>query len=395
MLNHTQPQPQYLHPFCLASCSGGLPEEVSTATKLTGEVVVAIEKGVGSKFRTLAASTEMVEALQTSWKGLLSTEESVSSGDLIDFCKAAQEEINRLPISKGMESVTASILILKELYSASENLFQKLREKSLKSQKSLAVRHLQQRQLSEPEIIPICASPVNGNTDTDPEAFDYAGSGRFPASCPATNPNDVSDTVFLTSPGILYSLQVTEDTDVTLSTCNTADYDTQITVYDSDNKCVAANDDDLSGCSLTSVLTFSAIKGRSYLVLVHGFFGFSTGAFLLTVTLDSGSITCKPKKTKLWCQHVGYLDYATLGKGFQKATQACLKLAVIGADEIPEKAGAQNASPLPFTWLMPAVLSITASMVLVKSLRGLSSWTAMPMVESEESEVLDLPRNQM
>ena len=168
MLNHTQPQPQYLHPFCLASCSGGLPEEVSTATKLTGEVVVAIEKGVRSKFRTLAASTEMVEALQTSWKGLLSTEESVSSGDLIDFCKAAQEEINRLPISKGMESITASILILKELYYASDNLFQKLREQSLKSQKSLAVRHLQQRQLSEPDIIPICASPVNGNTEFDP-----------------------------------------------------------------------------------------------------------------------------------------------------------------------------------------------------------------------------------
>ena len=341
----------------------------------------------------------MVEALQTSWKGLLSTEESVSSGDLIDFCKAAQEEINRLPISKGMESVTASILILKELYYASENLFQKLREKSEKSQ---AVRHLlqPQRQLqSEPDIIPICASPVNGNTETDPEAFDYEGSGRLPEVCPATEADDFADTVTVKT-GILYSLQVTEDTDVTLSTCFTAEYDTQITVYSSDDEveCVAANDDgvldDGNSCGLTSELTFSAIKGRSYLVLVHGFSN-SVGAFLLTVTLDSGSITCKPKKTKLWCQHVGYLDYATLGKGFQKATQACLKLAVIGADEIPEKAGAQNASPLPFTWLMPAVLSIAASMVLVKSLRGLSSWTAMPMVESEESEVLDLPRNQM
>jgi len=164
-------------------------------------------------------------------------------------------------------------------------------------------------------------------------------------------------------------------------------------VYDSDNKCVAANDDDLVSCSsFTSLLTFSAIKGSSYLVLVHGF-ATGTGAFELAVTLASGSISCKPK---LWCEHVGYLDYATLGKGLQKATKACLKLAVIGADEIPEKAGAQTASPrLPFTWLIPgAVLSITASMVLVKRLRGLSSWTAMPMVESEESEVLDTSRNQ-
>lgn len=153
-------------------------------------MVSAIDQALISKFRTLVASTELVEALQTSWESFLSTEESASPRDLEDFCKAAQEEINRLPISKCMESVTACILILKELYYASENLFQKLREQSPKSQKSLAVRHLQQRQLSEPDIIPICASPVNGNTATDPEAFNYKDSGRFPEFCPATEPND-------------------------------------------------------------------------------------------------------------------------------------------------------------------------------------------------------------
>ncbi len=86
-----------------------------------------------------------------------------------------------------------------------------------------------------------------------------------------------------TAPGVWY--KVAHDGLLTASTCNQANYDTKISVYDGACGalgCVAGNDD-TAGCSgLTTELSWSA-DGSDQLILVHGFSS-ATGDFDLTVT---------------------------------------------------------------------------------------------------------------
>ncbi len=86
-----------------------------------------------------------------------------------------------------------------------------------------------------------------------------------------------------TAPGVWY--KVTHDGLVTASTCNQANYDTKISVYDGGCDgldCVTGNDD-TSGCSGFTTEVQWAADGTEDLILVHGFSS-QTGDFDLTVT---------------------------------------------------------------------------------------------------------------
>ena len=84
----------------------------------------------------------------------------------------------------------------------------------------------------------------------------------------------------------------------TLSTCNAADFDTQIAVYEgldlplTPERLVACNDDS-NGCEgYTSSLTFAHECGKKYLVQIGGY-GDSRGSGYLTLTRDLSQPPCE------------------------------------------------------------------------------------------------------
>ena len=96
-------------------------------------------------------------------------------------------------------------------------------------------------------------------------------------------------TVAITAPGVWYTYTEAIPglvSDITLSTCDDADFDTKISVYEGDCgtlTCVAANDDG-DGCSgFSSEVTFQSDGVSTYYILVHGF-GAATGDFNLSVS---------------------------------------------------------------------------------------------------------------
>jgi hypothetical protein len=102
--------------------------------------------------------------------------------------------------------------------------------------------------------------------------------------------DDGGGPVTISSPGVWYTYTEATFTglvsDITLSTCDDADFDTKISVYEGDCgalTCLAANDDG-SGCGgFTSELTFQSDGVSTYYILVHGFGG-QTGDFNLTLS---------------------------------------------------------------------------------------------------------------
>jgi len=89
----------------------------------------------------------------------------------------------------------------------------------------------------------------------------------------------------VTAPGVWYSFTGTGE-QITLSTCNTAAYDTKISIYTDGCgllTCVAANDDGAGCAGFTSTVSFVSIVGTEYLVLVHGFFA-EEGDFTLSAS---------------------------------------------------------------------------------------------------------------
>jgi hypothetical protein len=88
-----------------------------------------------------------------------------------------------------------------------------------------------------------------------------------------------------TAPGVWY--RVTHDGMVTASTCNQANYDTKISVYDGgcDGLDCVTGLDDTAGCSGFTTEVNWAADGTEDLILVHGF-GSATGDFDLTVTCE-------------------------------------------------------------------------------------------------------------
>jgi len=97
------------------------------------------------------------------------------------------------------------------------------------------------------------------------------------------------DGVGVTSAGVWYTYTETIPgliSDITLSTCDDADFDTKISVYEGDCgalTCVAANDDGAGCGAFTSELTFQSDGVSTYYILVHGFGG-AVGDFNLSVS---------------------------------------------------------------------------------------------------------------
>ncbi|MBL9148260.1 MAG: hypothetical protein JNM94_06140 [Phycisphaerae bacterium] len=84
---------------------------------------------------------------------------------------------------------------------------------------------------------------------------------------------------------VWFSYTATGDGDVTIETCNAANFDTRIAVFsDCSLGTTIACNDDASGCGLTSRVTFAAVCGTTYKVSVGAYSqtGFGTGTVTLT-----------------------------------------------------------------------------------------------------------------
>lgn len=95
----------------------------------------------------------------------------------------------------------------------------------------------------------------------------------------------------ISTAGVWYTIEGT-DNDITLSTCDVADYDTKIHVFSGSCDglvCVDGNDDNCPG--FRSELTFASSCGELYYIYLSGFGG-DTGNFELAVSGDPSS--CEP-----------------------------------------------------------------------------------------------------
>ena len=133
------------------------------------------------------------------------------------------------------------------------------------------------------------------STLTDPPPANTFCTEALPISCGNSVAGNTNGAVLslaptcgsavLTTEGLWYTFVGTGE-DVTLSTCDQATYDSMISVFSGGcgNLTCAAGNDDGQGCGAnTSKVTFFAINGEEYHVLVHGFEG-SVGTFTLSMT---------------------------------------------------------------------------------------------------------------
>ncbi|MEE8130615.1 MAG: hypothetical protein V3T48_10015, partial [Vicinamibacterales bacterium] len=122
-----------------------------------------------------------------------------------------------------------------------------------------------------------------------------------------------------TAPGVWYTVIGTGNT-MTATTCEnqsfpgSADYDTKISVFSgpcANLTCVAGNDDE-SGCSFHSTVTWCSAVGVEYRILVHGFSS-ATGNFDLAVS-DNG-VPCGPAPNDLCEDAIGPLAVPSVESG--------------------------------------------------------------------------------
>lgn len=107
----------------------------------------------------------------------------------------------------------------------------------------------------------------------------------LPPSC-----ERVGDLSFVNDIWFLYT--ATCDGTVTISTCNSADYDTRLALYSTncnDLRLYCCNDD-AAGCGLTSTLTCDVQCGKSYLLRVGGYAGSGSG----TLDVSCSGTPCNP-----------------------------------------------------------------------------------------------------
>ena len=95
---------------------------------------------------------------------------------------------------------------------------------------------------------------------------------------------------------IWFHYQATCTGTVTVSTCNTADYDTRLAAYEGTtcppNDFVACNDDG-AGCSgFTSIMEFEAVGGTTYKLRIGGFDGSGTGTVSISCDGDVATEAC-------------------------------------------------------------------------------------------------------
>ena len=151
---------------------------------------------------------------------------------------------------------------------------------------------------------PVRVSAQNGN-DTCAQAMPINIGGTSMDATDGetrTGPYPTCDGVAHTAPEVWFTVGGDGNT-LTADTCNSADYDTQITVYCADCDpgsitCVAGNDDKEPGCgSGTSEVSWCSRAGATYYVMVHGADA-QTGFFDLSITSDdtpcTGAVQCIP-----------------------------------------------------------------------------------------------------
>ena len=135
--------------------------------------------------------------------------------------------------------------------------------------------------LCDDAIAVACGDVVMGSTS-------FATLDTGAANCDDTfDPTPFNPTVDVTAPGVWYTY--TESIpgfiqDITVDLCDSADFDTKISVYSGDCgtlTCVAANDDNDACSGFTSTVEFQSDGISTYYILVHGF-GTQTGDFTLS-----------------------------------------------------------------------------------------------------------------
>ncbi len=150
--------------------------------------------------------------------------------------------------------------------------------------------------------------PIGYTTLTAPVATNALCAGAAPIACGQSLDGNTAESIYspgpwcgsadITAPGLWYSF-VGDGQDVTLSTCNAANYDTKISVFSGtciDLVCVAG-DDDGTGCATTSSITFATVSGTGYLAMVHGYQQ-DTGTFTLSMICTT---PCSPAVTNDDC----------------------------------------------------------------------------------------------
>lgn len=144
--------------------------------------------------------------------------------------------------------------------------------------------------------------PYAFTTLAQPAPFNAFCDGSLPITCGDALEGNTTGSVQLPTPdcgsawteapGLWYAFTGTGD-EVTLTTCNAAEFDTKISVYSGSCAglvCVAGNDDAFDCGGNTSRVTFVSMIGTEYRVLVHGYDG-ETGAFTLSMTCSEA---CAP-----------------------------------------------------------------------------------------------------
>lgn len=120
-----------------------------------------------------------------------------------------------------------------------------------------------------------CGETVSGSTDdASPDVFPACG------------------TVDNGAAGVWYEIVAPADGMLTASTCNQADYDTKLFIFEGACgalACIAGNDDGLGCSGFTSEVSWATTEGITYYILVTGFSSSSAGDFDLTVSGDCGS----------------------------------------------------------------------------------------------------------
>jgi len=123
------------------------------------------------------------------------------------------------------------------------------------------------------------ATPVNVGANP---VSNVGASGSFtlPASCDKGFGVEVNNTVF-------YTYVATGSGLATVSTCNSVNFDSRLAIFSGpcDNQTFVACNDDGPGCAgFTSLVTFEAVCGESYTILLGSFGAGATGNGTMTIT---------------------------------------------------------------------------------------------------------------
>lgn len=136
-----------------------------------------------------------------------------------------------------------------------------------------------------------CGAPVNDEcVGALPVACGETVSGSTATASDNSGDFIACDESYDDGPGVWYQIVAPADGTLTASTCNQADFDTKLHVFEGACgvlSCVAGNDDGPGCGGFTSEVTWPTLEGLTYYVYVSGFLG-DSGDFDLTIDGDCG-----------------------------------------------------------------------------------------------------------